>query len=147
LYEDIGQAGYRIEIQGSNDGTNWNSYRYRCLTLDDKTTPRLVWPYQCRLDWHMWRASKLGFVGNEPLLRALVWRLGSRSPQVTSLFESAPSLPPRRFRVVLSEFHFAKPAERERGSWWTTRVISVQEFERPGATDGAECEGARNPRR
>jgi hypothetical protein len=132
LYEDVGRTGYRIELQGSDDGRNWRGYRYRCLPMERGARPRLVWPYQCRVDWLMWRASKVGFVGDEPWLRAVISGLAHGSPQVASLFEGdPPRLPPERFRVVLWEYRFSTRSEREIGGWWRTRVVSVREMTLP----------------
>jgi hypothetical protein len=132
LYEDIGSTGYRIEIQGS-DGTNWYPYALRCLPADERARPRLVWPYQCRLDWWMWRSSKFGVIDDGWFIRAVVRGIARGSTDVASLFDGgAPKGPPMRIRVSLKQYSFATPSEHQLGRWWTTRTIDAREMTPPG---------------
>jgi hypothetical protein len=130
LYEDVGSTGYRVEIEGSRDGTIWYPYRYRCLPMDERARPRLVWPYQCRLDWFMWRVSRVGVINDGGFIGAVVRGIASGSMQVASLFEDdVRREPPLRIRVALQQYSFATPSERATGKWWTTRTLEVREGE------------------
>jgi hypothetical protein len=130
LYEEVGDTGYRIEIEGSPDGTTWYPFRYRCLPMDERARPRLVWPYQCRLDWFMWRVSRLGVVTDGAFIGAVVRGIASGSTQVASLFDGAVGRdPPLRIRVALRQYRFATPGERATGKWWAARTLEVHEAE------------------
>jgi hypothetical protein len=129
LYEEVGRTGYRVEIQGSDDGTNWQPYRYHCLPMGEDDRPRIVWPYQCRLDWFMWRVSKAGFISDGGFVDAVVRGLASGSKQVASLFgDASPRQSPQRIRVALLQYRFATPAERDLGKWWVSRPLDVREL-------------------
>ena len=130
LYEQVGNTGYRVQIEGSDDGTTWYPYRYRCLPMDERARPQLVWPYQCRLDWFMWRVSRLGVIEGGGFISAVMRGIASGSTQVASLFDGAARrAPPRRLRVALLQYGFATPSERAAGKWWTTRTLEEHEGE------------------
>ena len=135
LYEVVGETGYRIEIDATEDGTTWYPYKYRCLPMDERDRPRLVWPYQCRLDWFMWRVSKLGSIDDDGVVAALVRGIARGSAQVASLFDgSVPQKRPLRIRVALRQYSFATPSERHEGKWWTTHTLIAREVTPPKAS-------------
>ncbi len=43
-----------IQIEGSEDGTNWRIYKFKYKPGDLQDAPCIVAPHQPRLDWQMW---------------------------------------------------------------------------------------------
>ena len=46
-----------IVFEGSDDGTKWEEYEFRCKPGDLRRPPPWVAPHQPRLDWQMWFAA------------------------------------------------------------------------------------------
>lgn len=128
LYEDVGRSGYRVLWQHSDDGARWTPYEYRCLPMDPQQLPRLVSPYQCRLDWFMWHVSKLGNISDTGFVSSVASGLASASPQVLSLFAAGtPQAPPPHLRGLLLEYDFSTPSDRQHG-WWIIRSVAERRF-------------------
>jgi hypothetical protein len=144
LYQEVGQTGYRVRLEGTKDGAVWFPYEYRCLPMDERARPQLVWPYQCRLDWFMWRVSRHGFIEDDGFIGAVLGGIARGSTQVASLFSGEwPRGRLSRIRVSIRQYTFATPEERRTGRWWTTRAVEVHEVDvstpqgGQGATDVA----------
>jgi hypothetical protein len=110
-----------VVIEGSWDGRDWQTYRFRYKPGDPQRRPELVVPHQPRLDWMLW------FVPDRHPLN-LMWferfieRLLENDPAVTALLEHNPfaERPPRYIRVELYRYRFTTPEERAAsGAWWT----------------------------
>ncbi len=106
-----------IFIEGSDDGVNWQAYRFYWKPGNVRLPPGLVAPHQPRLDWQMWFASLSDYQHNPWLVRFLV-RLLEGSPEVLDLLEWNPfaNHPPRYVRAVVCDYHFTRWGE---AAWWT----------------------------
>jgi hypothetical protein len=106
-----------IFVEGSDDGVNWQPYRFRWKPGNVRIPPGLVAPHQPRLDWQMWFAALSDYRQNPWFIRFLV-RLLEGSPDVLALLEwnPFPNHPPRYVRAVVSEYHFTHWGE---AAWWT----------------------------
>jgi len=116
-----------IVVQGSNDGTNWQTYEFRYKPGDVKRAPPWVAPYQPRLDWQMWFAA-LGPVQDSPWFYNFAGRLVEGSKAVTGLLEHDPFPEggPRYLRAVEYDYRFTNWAERRStGAWWTREEKGV----------------------
>jgi hypothetical protein len=115
-----------IALEGSRDGEHWRAYEFRYKPGDVGRRPGFVAPYHPRLDWQMWFAA-LDPVGNRDWLTTLARRLEAGTPEVLGLLGRNPfaEAPPRAVRMVLYQYRFSTPAERDRtGSWWTRTPVA-----------------------
>ncbi len=130
-----------IVVQGSNDGVNWQDYRFRYKPGDPLRRPAWVAPHQPRLDWQMWFAA-LGDYQASPWFVSFLHRLLQGSPAVAGLLESNPfpAAAPRYLRALAFEYHFTTWAQRRAtGAWWVREPrgyylppITLDSFRRPG---------------
>ena len=107
-----------IVIEGSNDGSHWESYEFRYKPGNPKRRPPWVAPHQPRLDWQMWFAA-FGSPAENPWIVNLLARLLQGSPEVLSLFahNPFPGTPPRYIRALLYDYKF--------GDWWTRELLGT----------------------
>ena len=109
-----------ISIEGSNDGTDWQSYTFRYKPGPLNRAPGWVAPDQPRLDWQMWFAALRGYRANPWLLRFMM-RLLQGSVPVIELLDHDPfaGTPPKYIRAMEYEYHFTTFDERRQtGNWW-----------------------------
>lgn len=116
-----------IDIQGSRDGRQWQSYvlRYKPGAVDRQ--PPWNVPHQPRLDWQLWFAA-LGSADRNPWFTRLLERLLHGRREVTQLFAETPfaAAPPRYVRALLWTYRFTTPAERRRsGAWWVREAAGL----------------------
>jgi hypothetical protein len=106
-----------IFVEGSDDGVNWQAYRFRWKPGNVREAPSLCAPHQPRLDWQMWFAALGDYEQNPWFIRFLV-RLLEGSPDVLALLDwnPFPSHPPRYVRAVVYEYRFTHWGE---DAWWT----------------------------
>jgi hypothetical protein len=126
LYGEIGQTGYRIDVQGKGKTGEWRTYAPECLPGTEWDAPRLIWPYQCRLDWNLWRVGKRGGFEVAPWMDRLLVQLSRGSKSVVSLFGSDPFAGdvPEETRLVLTKFQMSSIDEwRVSGRWWWIRQL------------------------
>jgi len=114
-----------IEVQGSRDGREWQTYHFRWKPDEPERRPRFVEPHQPRLDWQMWFAALSGF-HRAPWFARFLTRLLEGSPAVLRLLRTNPfgDEPPRFVRARLWDYRFASIAERWRTGRWWTRTLS-----------------------
>ena len=126
LFAVMTRGRYEIEFQGSNDGENWVSYRFRYKPQVLNEPPGLYAPYQPRFDWNLWFAS-LGSWREYPIVpNTEVLLLSSENKDVLELFANNPfpQEPPRQIRAVIWQYWFTSVAEkRTTGMWWRRRLI------------------------
>lgn len=105
-----------IFVEGSVDGVNWQTYRFRWKPGNERIPPALVAPHQPRLDWQMWFAALSDYQNNPWFIRFL-GRLLEGSPEVLALLEwnPFPSHPPRYVRAVVCDYRFTRWGEE---GWW-----------------------------
>ncbi|MGB1109205.1 MAG: lipase maturation factor family protein [Gammaproteobacteria bacterium] len=116
-----------IEVQGSMNGEDWESYRFRFKP--DALDGGLPWiiPHQPRLDWQMWFAV-LGPADRSPWLTGFLrGLLLNREPVLGLLAHNPfPGQAPQFIRFDLYRYRFTTPEERERtGNTWQ------RDFDRP----------------
>ena len=107
-----------IVVEGSNDGKHWLPYEFKWKPGALDRRPRLVAPFQPRLDWQMWFAA-LGGVEDAPWFTNFLARLLQGSPDVLSLLAANPfpGAPPRFVRAVVYDYHFTRFGDDPR-LWW-----------------------------
>ncbi|GMR06577.1 MAG: lipase maturation factor family protein [Gammaproteobacteria bacterium] len=116
-----------LEIQGSYDGRNWQSYIFKYKPGPIARAPRFNVPHQPRLDWMMWFIPPQSSM-DDYWFQQLLRRLREGSPQVLSLLEYNPfkERPPRYLRVLSYRYHFTTPEQRKQtGNWWTREYLGV----------------------
>ncbi len=109
-----------IEVEGSNDGQNWEPYIFRYKAGPLNRAPGWVQPFQPRLDWQMWFAA-LGSYRENPWFVRLLVKLLEGSKPVLALMERDPfgGKPPRQIRATAYDYHFSSYDElRRTGNWW-----------------------------
>ena len=113
-----------IEIQGSNDGRNWQPYLFRHKAGPLNRAPGWVAPFQPRLDWQMWFAALGNYRENPWFVRFILQLLQGSSP-VLALIERDPfgGVPPKQIRAMVYEYQFTSFDEwRRTGNWWTREL-------------------------
>ena len=116
-----------IEIQGSDDGKNWQPYKFRYKPGEVTAPLRWVIPHQPRLDWQMWFAA-LSAAERNQWFGNLLLRLLQNESSVVGLFDHVPfrDRSPPLVRAVLYDYRFTTPAERARDSAiWHRRQIGM----------------------
>src|SRR5262249_47881657 len=116
-----------IEIEGSDDGVQWQPYvfRWKVGPLDGR--PEFVAPHQPRLDWQMWFAALSDF-RQEPWFLSFCPRLLEGSPPVLALVRDNPfpRAPPRFLRATVYDYHFTDRATRRAtGAWWRRERVGL----------------------
>ena len=104
-----------IIIEGSLDGVEWRTYDFTFKPGSLASAPRLVAPFQPRLDWQMWFAALAD--SPEPWYYQFCDRLLEGSPAVRGLLATDPfdGTPPRYIRSTLYRYRFAPPGQQ---GWW-----------------------------
>ncbi len=128
-----------IVIQGSRDGSSWQSYAFRWKPGDLERRPGFVAPHQPRLDWQMWFAA-LNPKRSEYWLERLARRLLEGSPHVVGLLAGDPFAgePPRFVRYHYYRYEFSDwQSWRRTGAWWRRVDLGPlsQAMSRPPAAD------------
>jgi hypothetical protein len=109
-----------IVIEGSDDGSVWKEYAFRDKPGDVKRAPRIVAPFQPRLDWQMWFAA-LGDPDEDLWFSTLMLRLLQGSRPVLALFKDVPfpNAPPTYIRATIFTYRFTTLDEfKKDGAWW-----------------------------
>jgi hypothetical protein len=124
LFAVMTRGRYEIEFQGSNNGHEWQAYKFRYKPQDISKPPGIYAPYQPRFDWNLWFAS-LGSARENPMVLRTEEGLLQGSPDVVALFAENPfSTPPRRVRSVMWQYWFTSLAEkRTTGRWWRRELV------------------------
>jgi hypothetical protein len=112
-----------IVIEGSRDGSDWTEYEFRYKPGAVDQRPGFVAPFHPRLDWQMWFAA-LDPPGNAVLLQSLTGHLLRGTPEVVALLRRNPfpGAPPRMIHLVVYDYRFTTPEERQRTHAWWERV-------------------------
>ena len=125
LFRVMTKTRPELVIEGSDDGRDWRPYGFKWKPGDLARRPGFVAPHQPRLDWQLWFAA-LAHPRREQWMLNLCEHLLRGTPAVTRLFAENPfpDRPPRHLRVVLYNYTFTTPEERERtGQWWNRDPI------------------------
>ncbi len=127
LFAVMTRGRYEIEFQGSNDGENWATYRFRYKPQDSAEAPGIYAPYQPRFEWNLWFAS-LGVWRDNMFVVSTEERLLAGNRDVLALFANNPfpDAPPKQVRAVLWEYWFTSLAEkRATGMWWRRKFMGL----------------------
>jgi lipase maturation factor 1 len=111
-------------LEGSDDQVNWREYSFRYKPGElHRGLPQIA-PYQPRLDWQMWFAA-LEDIQENRWVDNLLYRLMTGEPSVIGLLDPPPfQTPPHYMRVLIYEYTFTTPAERERtGAVWQRKLL------------------------
>ena len=125
LFASMTTQRIEVDVQGSNDGTNWQSYEFRYKPGDLRRAPVLAEPYQPRLDWQMWFAA-LGNYQENVWFQHFALRLLQASPPVLALLKHDPfgGRPPKYVRALAYQYHFSDwQTLQTKGEWWTREPV------------------------
>ena len=114
-----------IVLEGSHDGVEWRTYRFRYKPTELDRRPSFAGPHMPRLDWQMWFAALRGFE-RARWFHAFARRLLEGSPPVLRLLVADPfggGPPPRYLRAHLYEYRFSRGEARRRGVWWERTLL------------------------
>ena len=114
-----------IIVQGSNDGVEWKTYKFKYKPVD--LDRHLSWniPHQPRLDWQMWFAA-LQPPTKSSWFEKFIVRLREGSPQVVSLMgvNPFPNKPPRYVRAQLYLYSYSTYDQRKKmGDIWQRKYL------------------------
>ena len=127
LFGRMTWARYEIELQGSNDGTNWTAYPFRYKPQGVREAPGIYAPYQPRFEWNLWFAS-LGYWRENPFVVRTEQALLENDHDVLALFRFNPFLkePPKYVRAVEWQYWFTDlKTKRATGDWWRREYIGL----------------------
>ena len=104
-----------IIVEGSMDGVEWRTYDFKFKPGALENAPRMVAPFQPRLDWQMWFAALAS--SPEPWYYRFCERLLEGASPVRDLLAHDPfaGTPPKYIRSTLYRYRFAP---RGQGGWW-----------------------------
>ena len=116
-----------LQIQGSDDGHTWHSYRFRYKPNGPDDRPAFIVPLHPRLDWMIWfipprNPFMLGW------FERFLWRLHENSASVTALLEHNPfaHAGPKYLRVLSYRYRFTTAPERaDSGRIWHEEYLGV----------------------
>ncbi len=114
-----------IEIEGSRDGQEWRTYRFRFKPGPLERPPVFAGPHMPRLDWQMWFAA-LGDWRQARWFLPFAQRLLEGSSAVLGLLaeDPFPEGAPLYLRTTLWRTTFATRGEhRSSGAWWHRELV------------------------
>ncbi len=119
----VGRERHEIVFEGTRDSiltdrTEWREYDFPAKPGDPRRMPRVIAPYQPRLDWAIWFAAMANHE-QYPWTVHLVWKLLHNDPGALSLLATNPfpDEPPRYIRAHYYKYEFA-PSGDARGLYW-----------------------------
>lgn len=124
---------HELTIQGSHNGREWRSYRFRYKPNDPAETPAFVAPLHPRLDWMIWFIPPQNPM-MRPWFERFMYRLQQNAPGVTGLMAHNPfaDRAPRYLRVLVHRYRFTDRTERARtGRLWTSEYLGEFPHVRP----------------
>ena len=117
-----------ITLEGSQDGVNWEAYKFKYKVGAPSVAPPFVAPHQPRLDWQMWFAA-LSTRERTPWFIPFCVKLLQGSEDVLALLADNPfhDHPPRYLRAKKHVYLFTTLEEKaDTGNWWNR--ISAGEY-------------------
>ena len=122
-FGSVGRERGEIIFEGTSDTvltdrTEWREYDFPAKPGDPRHAPRIIAPYQPRLDWAIWFAA-MSTPKHYPWTVHLVWKLLHNDPGVLSLLATNPfpNEPPRYIRARYYRYEFALPNDPS-GLYW-----------------------------
>jgi hypothetical protein len=105
-----------IVVEGSSDGVTWKAYEFPYKAGDVRRAPRVVEPFQPRLDWQMWFAALGTYQQNRWFVNFMIRLLqGERSVLRLMEYNPFPNAPPKHIRGRLYLYEFTSFGDR---AWW-----------------------------
>lgn len=130
---------YEIVIEGSNDQHNWKEYLFLYKPSEVTRCPRLVAPFQPRLDCQMWFLPFSRF-GHDAWFVNFLEKLLDGEPSVLKLlrFNPFPEKPPDFIRSIVYVYEFSsKNQKKKSGLWWVRNVVQHYSPIRSKTFDGS----------
>ncbi len=129
-FGSVGKKRGAIIFEGTADdaasaAARWREYRFKYAPVDPERRPRVVAPFQPRLDWQIWFAS-MSTPERYPWTLHLVWKLLHNDPGALSLLDGNPfpERPPRFVRARYDRYEFAPPGNATR-AWWQRSTLGL----------------------
>lgn len=115
-----------LDIQGSNDGVTWLSYKFRFKPNSVFDYPKFVLPHQPRLDWQCWFVALRPY-SSSSWINVLIKDLFEGNDAVLGLFATVPfKSPPKYIRILSSNRVFSSIKDyQETGMWWIDNEINA----------------------
>lgn len=121
-----------IILEGTDEATvgsatRWKEYEFKAKPGDTTRMPRVVSPYQMRLDWLMWFAA-MGSWRQYPWVLGLTGRLLQNDPEALKHMAGNPfpDSPPRYIRATLYRYRFTTAEEKKQSSeWWVREPVGT----------------------
>lgn len=113
-----------LEIEGSLDGVNWRTYRFKYKPGDVQRRPEVIVPHHPRVDWLIWFVPKHPIFS--PWFEQFLQRLSEGSPAVLALLDGNPFAGHKvpYLRVTAYRYRFATPEVRTAtGQWWEREYL------------------------
>jgi hypothetical protein len=129
LFAQMTLVRREVVIEGSDDGTTWQSYELRYKPGDPDRAPPFVAPHQPRLDFQLWFLP-LGGRLRARYFDTLLTRLLVHPVAVATLFARDPfsETPPKFLRVALYRYRFTDTATRRAsGDWWSRELVGTSQ--------------------
>jgi hypothetical protein len=126
----VGRERHEIVFEGTGDTTltdrtEWREYDFPAKPGDPHRAPRIIAPYQPRLDWAIWFAA-MSTHEQYPWTVHLVWKLLHNDPGALSLLATNPFPhdPPHFIRARYYRYEFAPPGESG-GLYWKRTELGL----------------------
>ena len=125
-FGSVGRVRNEIVLEGSTDGATWREYEFLAKPGDPARRPRVIAPYQSRIDWQVWFAAMQRPEDN-PWLIHLIAKLLEGNNGAASLLAANPfdTAPPKYLRASLYRYRFASPDQRRQGLWWERERLGL----------------------
>jgi hypothetical protein len=143
LFAQLTLTRPEVEIQGSDDGSDWRAYDFVYKPGDVMREPGFVAPHQPRVDFRLWFAARLvprpeepgqfrlAYVDRGGMLNQIVARM-SQKPEVTApLFRVDPfaGRAPRYIRLAFWRYQMTNFDERSKsGAWWKRTFVAYHPY-------------------
>jgi predicted DCC family thiol-disulfide oxidoreductase YuxK len=131
LFASLTLVRREVVIEGSNDGTTWQSYEFRYKPGDVDRPPPFVAPHQPRVDFQLWFLLLGGRPPRALYFNNLLARMFQDPHAVAPLFsrDPFPDAPPRLIRLVFYRYRFTDWATRRAsGAWWQRELLGYSKL-------------------
>lgn len=122
-FGSVGRERYEIVFEGTSeskitDTTEWREYDFVAKPGNIYRRPRVIAPYQPRIDWQIWFAA-MATPQQYPWTLNFVWKLLHNDRDTLSLLATNPFPynPPRHIRARYYKYEYAAPGDPS-GAFW-----------------------------
>jgi hypothetical protein len=127
LFAVMTKSRLEIIIEGSNDGSIWQAYKFKYKPQELNQAPAWVAPYQPRLDWQMWFAALSNYENNQWFVN-FIMRLLQGQTDVLALLDKNPfpDKAPKYIRAVSYNYYFTDfNTLMKTGNWWRREYVGI----------------------